>query len=162
MYNKDAQNIAKLYVEFTLNEPSDEEETEQFAKEIETILLQAILGKEFPFIFTGESPSTDGEIEALSVAGQPLKDYQIKNIAWAFANGTIGHEADDEERDKYAEYVSEKLIKLLMKTTIGNSMADSGGKLTQDYYKPPHDPNAFNPFKKKTPRFTGDNEGGVL
>lgn len=161
MYNKDAQNIAKLYVEFTLNEPSDEEETEEFAKEIEAILLKTMLGKNLPFIYTGETPSTDGEIEALSVAGQPLKDYQIKNIAYAFANGSIGHEAADEEREKYAQYVSDKIIKLLMKKTMNNPN-DLGGKLTQDYYKPVHDPNEFNPFKKKAPRFTGDNEGGVL
>ena len=159
MYNKDAKNIAKLYVEFTLNEPSDEEETEQFAKEIEAILLQTILGKKFPFVFTGETPATDGD-EALSVEDQPIKDYEIQNIAWAFANGTIDCEAQGEEKIKYAQYVSDKLIKLLVNTTMNNPN-DLGGNLTQDYYKPPHDPNAVNPFKKKTPRFTGDNEGGV-
>lgn len=158
MYNKDAEKIAKLYLEFTLNEPSDEEETAQFAKQIETVLMKTILDKKFPFVFVGETPTTDGEVEELTVAGQPLKDYQIKNIAWAFANETINHKADSEEHEKYAMYVADKLITLLTKT-VGND--EKGGPITQDYYKPPHDPNSFNPFKKKAPRFQGDNEGGI-
>lgn len=165
MYNKDVENIAKLYLEFTINEPSDDDQflkEIKFAKEIEAILMKTILGKEFPFMFIGETPTTDGEVEALTVTGQPLKDYQVTNIAYAIANGTIGHEADSEKHEQYAQYVSEKLLALLTKKLPNDANTEGGGKLTHDYYKSSFDPNALSNPSKKSKRFEGDNEGGVL
>lgn len=154
MYNKDAEKIAKLYMEYTVNEVDNDD---FFVKTIEGILMRTMLGKKFPFVFAGETPSTDGEEEELTVAGQPIQDYQIKNIAHAVANETIST-LSDERNEEGADRVLNMMIKFLAGQMAKYEM---GGKLTQDYNKQSFNPNALSNPSKKTPRFQGDNEGGI-
>jgi hypothetical protein len=139
-------------MEYTVNEVNEDE---MFIKEAEKWLIPALIDKKFPFAIMGKTPMTDGEVEELTVAGQPLKDYQIKNIIHAISNETIGYDVDP-KHEQQAEQTLYKIIEYLMKR-----MAESKpelGELTMGYHKSSFNPKSLSNPNKKTPRFIADDE----